>query len=96
MSVNLFPPSPFTKPKLKIAHLNIQSMKNRNHLIQARHLVKEKDYDVLTISETWFNSTVKNTDVELEGYKLFRLDRLHKVGGRCMCLCEIQHQRNNS
>ena len=44
------PPSPFTKPKLKIAHLNIQSMKNRNHLIQARHLVKEKDYDVLTIS----------------------------------------------
>ena len=68
-------------PKLKVAHLNIQSMKNREHLIQARQLVADKDLDVLTISETWFNSTVTNTEVELQGYKLLPLDRLHKTGG---------------
>ena len=41
----------------------------------------DKDLDVLTISETWFNSTVRNTEVELEGYKQLRLNRLHKTGG---------------
>ena len=31
--------------------------------------------------KTWFNSSVTNAEVECVGYKLFRLDRLHKPGG---------------
>jgi DNA-binding GntR family transcriptional regulator len=45
-------------------------------------MVFEKDFDILTISETWFNSSVSNASVALDGYKLYRLDRLRKVGGR--------------
>jgi hypothetical protein len=44
-------------------------------------MVFEKDFDILTISETWFNSSVSNASVALDGYKLYRLDRLRKVGG---------------
>ena len=37
--------------------------------------------DVITISETWLNSTVTNAEVSIDGYKLFRQDRSRKRGG---------------
>ena len=50
-------------------------------MIQLRQLTDEQQYDILTISESWLNSTIKNSEVEIEGYKLLRLDRLSKRGG---------------
>lgn len=73
--------SKFLKSKLHIAHLNIRSVKERNHLIQLRELAGEKNYDVIAISESWLNSTTKSAEVEIAGYKLTRLDRLKKKGG---------------
>ncbi|CAB4045042.1 Hypothetical predicted protein, partial [Paramuricea clavata] len=67
--------------KLKLAHLNVRSLKNRDNLIQLRELNGEHQYDILTISESWLNSTVKKSEVEIEGYRLLRLDRLGKRGG---------------
>ena len=43
--------------------------------------MREKKYDVLAVSESWLNSTVTNAEIEIEGYKLTRLDRLNKTGG---------------
>ena len=40
----------------------------------------ERDFDILTISETWFTSSVSNSVVEIPGYKVYRLDRLGKAG----------------
>ena len=68
--------------KLKLAHLNVRSLKNRDNLIQLRQLIYEQQHDILTISESWLNSTV-NSEVEIEGYKLLRLDR-HHGGGVCV------------
>jgi len=42
--------------------------------------MRKKKYDVLAISETLFNSTVTNISVEIEGYQVFRLERLGKSG----------------
>ena len=64
------------KSKLKIADLNVRSLKTRSHLLQVRELMQEKDYDVLAVSESWLNS-----EVEIDGYKLTRLDRQGKSGG---------------
>ena len=61
--------------------MNVRSLKNRDNLIQLRELNGEHQYDILTISESWLNSTVKNSEVEIEGYRLLRLDRLGKRGG---------------
>ena len=33
------------------------------------------------MSESWFNSTVTNAEIEMEGDKVTRLDRLDKTGG---------------
>ena len=35
----------------------------------------EKEYGILAVSESWRNSSVTNAEVEIEGYKLIRLDR---------------------
>lgn len=43
--------SKFLKSKLQIVHLNVRSVKERNHLIQLREHTREKNYDVLAISE---------------------------------------------
>ena len=69
------------KSKIRIGHLNIRSLKKRDHLLQLRCLVKENCYDVFAVSESWLNSTVSNAEVEIEGYKLSRLDRTTKSGG---------------
>nr|XP_058960856.1 uncharacterized protein LOC131787797 [Pocillopora verrucosa] len=66
---------------LEILHLNIRSLKNRAHLLELRQLASERKSDIITISETWLNTTVTSEEIQIEGYKLHRLDRLHKGGG---------------
>lgn len=44
-------------------------MKTRNHLVQLRSLFEENELDVLAVSESWLNSSVKNAEVEIQGYK---------------------------
>lgn len=70
-----------SKSRIKMLHLNVRSLKNRTHLLQIRELTRVHRPGVLAISESWLNSTVCNAEVEIDGYKLFRLDRFHKAGG---------------
>ena len=56
-------------------------MRNTAHFLQLKELVNTNKIDVLTSSETWLNTTVTNKELEIEGFKLHRLDRLHKKGG---------------
>ena len=46
----------------------MQSLKTRNHLGQLlkRSLVQGNELDVLAVSESWLNSSVKNAKVEIE------------------------------
>ena len=67
--------------KLSFIHLNIRSLKNRNHILQLREFVRVTNYHIIILSETWLNKSVKSAEVEIEGYKIFRLDRNDKRGG---------------
>ena len=66
---------------LRILHLNIRSLRNISHLSQLRELNNRENFDIITVSETWLNTTITSAEIKLDGYKLFRLDRLHKGGG---------------
>ena len=66
---------------VKIGHLNIRSLKNREHYILTRELVTEKEFDIFTISETWLNNLVTDVEVEFPGFNMHRLDRENKMGG---------------
>ena len=67
--------------KIKLPHLNVQSIRNRNHLIQVRELVVDEKLDILTLSETWLNSSTTNAEVKIQKYNIYRLDRKQKKGG---------------
>ena len=74
--------------QVTVAHLNVRSLKTREHLTQVRNLMDEKKYAILAISEYWLNSSVKNAEVEIDGYSLSRLDRPRNIknefgGGVC-------------
>ena len=60
---------------------HIRSLRNNVHLIQLRELVHSAKFDIITISETRLNTSVTSAEVNMDGYKLIRLDRLHKLGG---------------
>ena len=62
-------------------HLNIRSLRSPSHLIELRDWAAANKTDVITISETWLNTTVTNSEVSIDGYKLYRQDRLRKHGG---------------
>lgn len=73
-----------SRKQLKVFHLNTQSLKMREHFHEVSDYILENDYDIVTISETWFNTSVTNASVAIQGYKLHRLDRLRKsCGGVC-------------
>lgn len=69
------------KHNLKILHLNIRSLRNIAHFAQLKELNNREKFDIITISESWMNTTITSTEIGIDGYKLFRLDRLHKRGG---------------
>ncbi len=72
--------------RIKSPHLNVQSIRNRNHLIQVKELVFNEKPNILALSETWLNSSTTNAEVEIQEYKIYRLDRKPKKGGG-VCIC---------
>ena len=67
--------------RISIIHLNAQSLKNRAHFSEVKELAHAHDFDIFAVSETWFDTTVTNASVHIEGYNIYRLDRLKKSGG---------------
>ena len=63
-SINDFP-----KGKgLKIAHLNIRSLRNKVDDLQL--YLKENPYEILTLSETWLSENICNSLLQIDGYHL--------------------------
>ena len=67
------------KSKVRIGQQNVRSLKNRDHLVQLRSLAQENDLDILAVSESRLNSSVKNAKVEIQGHKISRLDKEKKT-----------------
>ena len=66
---------------VKIAHLNVRSLKSREHFILVKDTMLANRFDVFTVSETWLDSTVTNLELEIPGYDIYRIDRDSKKGG---------------
>ena len=66
---------------IKIAHLNIRSIKNRNNFLLVKEALMKHKFDILTISETWLDCSITDAEIWIPGYNIYRLDRVSKVGG---------------
>ena len=52
-----------------------------NKIDSVRIWAKLTDYDVIVLSETWLKSSITNNSINIEGYSVFRADRVNKGGG---------------
>ena len=64
---------------LKIIHLNARSLVNK--ISQIRLLCKDTNADFLCISESWLSPDHDDIEFSINGYKLFRKDRIGRNGG---------------
>ena len=62
-----------------VGHLNARSMVNKMDDITL--LIQDKSFDTFTVSETWLNPAILDSEVNLSGYTLVRHDRSNKRGG---------------
>ena len=63
----------------KTAPLNVRSILNK--MDDVRFLLRNKHFDIFTVSKTWLNSSIKDSEVSIPGYTLVRHDRTGKRGG---------------
>ncbi len=69
---------------LKIAHLNIQSLYNKTDYVNL--LLHDNNIDVLGISETWLDDKIDDSELTINDYTLYRLDRHNgKTHGGILC-----------
>ena len=59
-----------------IAHLNAQSAKNKIDIL--KHHIKQLDFDIFTLSETWFTEQLSDQLLTIDNYDVIRLDRAWK------------------
>ena len=66
---------------LKVAHLNICSLRNKIDELRCLQLLCK--FEVLAITETHLDETVLDTALNIDGMKLLRLDHKGRKGGGC-------------
>ena len=68
--------STFNSSKLKLAHINIRSCRNKGMEISL--FLKENDIDIFTLHETWVKS---NFELDIPNYTITRNDKPKRRGG---------------
>ena len=66
----------FNSSKLKLAHVNIRSCRNKE--VEISVFLKENDIDILTLNETWLKNNFK---LDIPNYTITRKDRPSRQGG---------------
>lgn len=64
---------------LKVTHINAQSLHCK--IDEFRYVFENSNIDVICVSETWFRYNTTDNVYELQGYRLFRADRIKHAGG---------------
>ncbi len=64
---------------LKIIHINIRSLLQK--IDQLRIIASLGNVDIISVNETFLDSTITNDEVDIGGYELYRKDRGTRHGG---------------
>ncbi|KAK2570451.1 hypothetical protein P5673_005270 [Acropora cervicornis] len=65
---------------VKIAHLNLRSLKCQDHFLLVKETILSKKFDVFTITESWLDASVSDLETEVPGYNIYRVDQSNKTG----------------
>ena len=74
---------PSSNSFITIAHLNIRSILPKIDILRDSLAVSSstKPVTILTLSETWLNNDINDCQITIQGYDLFRKDRVAHGGG---------------
>ena len=61
------------KANVKVAHLNVWSLKSRENFCLVKDTILHNGFDIFTVSETWADLFVSDISLEISGYQLFKL-----------------------
>ena len=70
---------------LKIFHQNINGLASKKNIVEALLRETKQNIDILGLSETHLNATIKDPVIEIEGYTFVREDRENGRGGGMGC-----------
>ena len=68
--------------RIRIGHINIRSLRHKTHEI--KHLISKYNLHALAVSETWLDNSVSDSEVEVDGFTLYRHDR--PCSQNCSCV----------
>ena len=75
-------PGPISSRLFNVGQLNVRSLLAGNKLDEIYFLLKEHNFSIFGMTETWFNDSISNENLSIEGYNtIFRLDRRGRIGG---------------
>jgi hypothetical protein len=64
---------------IKIMHFNAHSILPK--FAEFKFLLSTYEFDIISVNETWVNATVADGELYINGYELFRKDRVSRSGG---------------
>ena len=66
--------------KTKIGHLNTRSLYPKIDETSSIADKKPNNFDIFCVSETWWHEYIKNDEIRIPGYNVFRKDRTTGMG----------------
>lgn len=92
VSSSTFNSNIFSKSRLNVAHINAQNIVPRSGTTkfdEIKQVFMKSSVNILGVSETWCKSYVSSNSINIEGYRVFRNDRLwSRGGGVCLYISE--------
>jgi hypothetical protein len=68
---------------IKIAYLNINRIINKMH--ELPFIFSKYKFHIVFVAETWLNDSISNTFLNIDSYRVIRLDRSYNAGGGLLC-----------
>jgi Endonuclease-reverse transcriptase len=65
---------------LTCMYVNARSLVNKRDELEL--IAEQEDYSIIGITETWLTDSIENAEIELEGYKMLRKDRVSPIKTR--------------
>lgn len=73
----------FHEKNLNIIHVNSQGLLDSSHFNELQlHVARQKNIDVILISESWLRKSIPNKAVSLPNFKIYRCDRPKRKGDK--------------
>lgn len=74
--------------QFKIGNLNVRSI--LPSLTELSAFIIQNNFDIFTITETWLNDRVLDDDLYINGYKIYRHDRVSNRGGGVCIYAKVE------